>query len=273
MQDPELQSAIERVAACGPLKAWSVIVTVLGDLCRDRDDWLSARVLNALIAPFGINGQATRVAVHRLKRDGWLETERRGRESFHRLSSRGWTETKSVWPMVYGAEAPNTGVHVLIGSPDLSPSAFAKALPAHAVILGPRIAMVPGQAVLAIGGCLSAEVERGTAPGWVADLIVDAGSRQEYRALNERLSALTPPSFGGGLQAKTSLRLIVLHHWRRLCLRRGGLAEMVMSGDWEGAHTRTAVMQVLSALPPPRLADLDGAFETDRPSERAQAAS
>ncbi len=272
MPDPDLSAEIDRVTACGPIRAWSVIVTVLGDLCRLRDDRISARLLNRLIAPMGISGQAARVAIHRLKRDGWIETERRGRESFYRLSDKGWDETQAVWPIVYGRDPPDTDASLLIGPPDMSPSAFTAALPGHAVLLAPRTAMIAGDTMTEAPEWLQVPIIGGALPGWVRDLIADGGLLDDYAALIAAVTAIAPVTAPSADTA--SLRLIILHHWRRLCLRHGGLPDALLPTDWTGARARIVVLQALDQLPRPPLADLAKAAEGpgDPDGNTAQAA-
>ena len=70
MQASDTQQKIDTLTACGPLKAWSVIVTILGDLCQDQNDRVSGRSLTRIMGAMGISAQTVRVALHRLRRDG-----------------------------------------------------------------------------------------------------------------------------------------------------------------------------------------------------------
>ena len=54
----------------------------------------------------------------------------------------------------------------------------------------------------------------------------------------------------------TALRLLTLHHWRRLRLRHGDLPDLLLGEGWEGAAARRAVMAVLNRFPRPAPGDL-----------------
>ena len=88
MQDTELQTDIQRIAECGPIRVWSLVVTIMGDLCQSPDTCIPGKTLGDLVGRLGITNQALRVALHRLRRDGWIQTVREGRTSNYFLSGR-----------------------------------------------------------------------------------------------------------------------------------------------------------------------------------------
>lgn len=256
MIPPDIQAMIDRVAACGPIRAWSVIVTVLGDLCRTRDDWISARVLGTLIGPLGISAQAARVAIHRLRRDGWVETDRAGRTSRYRLSAGGWDRTEAVRPRIYARSRPAPAATLVVGSPDLAQADFAARLGPEAVILAPRTALVPA-AARPEGAYVAVPLRGGGVPAWIEPLLVGPPVRAGYEALASAASgavaAAREPLAG------TAVRLAVLHHWRRLCLRHSPLADGLMPAGWAGDRARTAVASALDRFPRPDLETLAAA--------------
>ena len=63
-----------------------LILTVYGLYARQRDDWLPIAGVVRLMADFGVNVQAVRSAIHRLKRRGLLVAERRGDAAGYALS-------------------------------------------------------------------------------------------------------------------------------------------------------------------------------------------
>ena len=65
----------------GGLKVWSLIVTLMGDRLRLNAGAIQNRDLTAILGLLGITPQAIRVAVHRLRRDAWIVTEKSGRMS------------------------------------------------------------------------------------------------------------------------------------------------------------------------------------------------
>lgn len=250
MAPPDIQASIDRVAACGPIRAWSVIVTVLGDLCRTRDDRISAQVLSGLIGPMGISAQAGRVAIHRLRRDGWVESDRAGRGSLYRLSATGWQRTEAVRPRIYARVRPFAEAALVVGAPDLTQADFAAALGEDAVVLAPRTALVPLDSGLD-ARFLVAPLPAGGVPTWVQAAMADPALCAGYAALATAAAEAVVPAQTGDLVARTALRLAILHHWRRLCLRHGPLVDALMPDGWPGDRARSAVMAALDRLPRP----------------------
>lgn len=259
MQAPVSHAKFEGLIACGPLRAWSVVVTILGDLCRAPDDRISGRALNALTGHMGLSAATVRVALHRLKRDGWIESERRGRDAAYRLSRMGRAETDAVRDRIYAHQPTTAGqrrLHLLVAPPDLPAAGVAAALPAGAVLVAPRTALLADTPRHLPPGFLAATVDPGAAPGWLADAVLTEGLRQDYAALARAVSAsLAGPPPADATEA-AALRLLALHHWRRLRLRHGDLPDMLLGEAWEGAAARRAVMAALDRFPRPQPADL-----------------
>lgn len=75
--------------AFAPMQPRRLIVSLFGLYARERGGWLSVASLVRLMADLGIDAQAVRSAVSRLKRRGLLEAERCGRTAGYRLSASG----------------------------------------------------------------------------------------------------------------------------------------------------------------------------------------
>jgi len=105
------------------MKLWSVIVTILGDLLPEGDADVSGLVLSALIERMGLQPQAMRVALHRLKRDGWIESRKDGRVGYYRLSDMGRAQAAEVSEAIYGGAVPSRARPMLA----ISPSAWREA--------------------------------------------------------------------------------------------------------------------------------------------------
>lgn len=65
----------------------ALIVSLFGLYARDLGGWLSVATIVRLMADLGVDQQATRSAVFRLKRRGWLEAEKKGRTAGYRASA------------------------------------------------------------------------------------------------------------------------------------------------------------------------------------------
>lgn len=239
----------------GPVKTWSLIVTILGDLAADEGARIPGPVLTRLTGPMGLKPEALRVALHRLRRDGWIASERDGRTSLYELTAHGRNLTRSVSDRVYGTEPPAPDDwHVLI-----APSAEAmQALELPDLIqLGPRSALLSGPAQGLPGALLAWRVEPGTLPQWASEIVTPPELAAAYGALARAVKAAMEAA-PSSLTERTVLRLAALHQWRRLVLRHGPGPEALMGELWDGALARVRIGAMLELFARPAIADLAG---------------
>ena len=256
MQDTDLQKDIQLVAECGPIRVWSLVVTILGDLCQQPEDYLPGRTLNMLVERLGINNQALRVALHRLRRDGWIRTERDGRASNYFLSDQGRAMTQSVRDQVYTpTPAQNIPIRMVMAAPSVSAADFADLLPDEAMSLSARVALVT-DTESAFEECLVTPFSAQSLPDWAIDAIAPADLRSELAQLHSAVATILTHPKPAALADRTALRLVILHHWRRLVLRQNSLADVLLPSDWVGAQARETVMAALDRLERPALTTL-----------------
>ena len=253
MNERHLQAEIKRVIACGPVKVWSVVVTILGDLGQSRDDWVSAPLLRALTEPMGVAAQAVRVAIHRLRNDGWVESRRAGRSSEYRLSRSGWDRTEVVRPRIYSESIKPAPVFLILAAPEVAQAEMLDQLPQGAIALTSRTALAPEMA-----DCTRwiAAGPLGTLPNWVEPALVPDDVTEELQRFALVVDGLPRPTRSQDLLADTSLRLAILHHWRRLTLRHSHLADGRMRSDWPGNLARRSVTEAFRRLQRPEIAAL-----------------
>ena len=257
MQALDAQPKIDLLIECGPLKVWSVIVTILGDLCQSRTDRIDGQVLQQLTGRMGISAQAVRVALHRLRRDDWIESVKKGRRSEYFLSASGWKQTQAVRARIYAEPQPDPGHPALVlAPPGITASDLTEALPSGAVLLAPRTALVCEADWSCPPDYWTTPLSSGQVPDWVLNLLADNDLRSEYAALTSAASQVGTSPAPTDLLDCSTLRLLTLHHWRRLRLRHGDLPGLLLGPDWEGAQAQDAVMTVLATHPRPRLDDL-----------------
>jgi phenylacetic acid degradation operon negative regulatory protein len=245
------QEVLDALLGCGPLKTWSLIVTILGDLAQAGDGRLPGPVLSRLTEPLGIRPEALRVAIHRLRRDGWITSERDGRVSVYRLTAHGRTLTQSVAERVYGATiAQPARWHILIG-----PTAEAvQALDEPGLIqLGARVALLPGDAVGLPASILAWDAQAGALPDWARAAIMPEDLVASYARLCDALDRALAFSSAKTEDAmkRAVLRFLALHQWRRLVLRHGAAVEVLIGPDWDGARCRARITTLLAMLDRP----------------------
>ena len=88
-----------------PLRAGSLIVTILGDSIAPRGGAVTLGSLIRLVEPFGVTERLVRTSVGRLAQDGWLESQRSGRQSEYRLTDEGRRRFAEATQKIY-ADSP-----------------------------------------------------------------------------------------------------------------------------------------------------------------------
>ena len=234
-------------------RVWSLLVTVFGDMAPDGSI-ISAGVLGQITARIGIKPEAMRVALHRLRKDGWIESERRGRSSDYRLSAQGRAETIQASPRIYDHKAPAGACWLVIADP-----ATASPAGGAGVWITPNIgiltAVPSGQEVFA------QRIEDGAdLPDWMRARLCASETLTLTRVLSQRLIGLTRVLEGGAsvdpLQ-KTVLRVLIVHEWRRIVLKMPALPDHVLPLGWDAEGCRAKVGLLLDRLPRQRPDALD----------------
>ena len=72
------------------MKLRSIVFDLFGEYIRYDGGEIGLRALVELLAPFGIGEDVVRVLMARLRREGWFESSRVGRQSRYSLTDEGW---------------------------------------------------------------------------------------------------------------------------------------------------------------------------------------
>lgn len=221
----------------GDLKVWSLLVTLFGDAAMAPGAVLTGPQLSEILGFLQIKPEAQRVALHRLRKDGWITASRQGRIGLYGLSARGRAETAAMAERVYARSTPEAPKRYVVLMPE------GKDAPDQALSLGQGRYLSPLP-----GGCdsLSAPLS-GRLPHWVAVAAVPAPLLAELASLHEALDR--DPVCPEDPAEAAALRLLILHQWRRLALRLAPATEALLGCDWVGAACRVRVATHLAALP------------------------
>ncbi len=244
-------------------RVWSIIVSLFGDMAQAEGDQISGAALTRIITPMGIKPEAIRVALHRLRKDGWIESERSGRASVHFLTQYGRSQSAAVTPRIYD-RAPRIAQdwHLLIAD-----DAAGQAVLDDLLLLPNYITVnrntalghgtMPGslEDLLAIGASDFAVPDWLKARIFPGDLTAACGS-----LLQELKAAGLPPAQPDALQI-AALRTLVVHRWRRVVLRHPDLPESFHPASWPGTACRDRVFALLDALPRPDAGTLNSAWD------------
>lgn len=239
-----------------PIKVWSYLATIFGDLAGEAGDEISGVVLSSLTERAGIKPEAMRVALHRLRKDDWIVARKVGRNSLYRLSDRGLAETQRASRRIYARTIPKPERwHLLIADPvsqtfpptvdDLTNNGDYLAV-SSLILLGTGPCPPLSEDVLAL------DFTRMTAPQWLLHNAIPEESEEVYSRTAELLTKTADAlNFAESIPAldQATIRLLSLHHWRRIVLRHAPLIEMLYDKDWNGAKSRAAMARILDRLP------------------------
>jgi phenylacetic acid degradation operon negative regulatory protein len=236
-------------------RVWSLVVTIFGDLAQAPDAELSGAALGRLAGAMGVRPEAVRVALHRLRKDGWLESRRTRGGSAYRLTEAGRRESAQASPRIY-ADAAQAGRAWLVLR-DPGSAAAAGEMPG-VTWLGASMGLAAREVC---GADLYVnEVPRDAPlPGWIRTRVCDAAAVRAARDLAARLGALQAGLAGAapGPAQRVALRVLVVHGWRRVVLRVPMLPDHVFPDGWAGPECRRRVAGLLAVLDTPDITALE----------------
>jgi phenylacetic acid degradation operon negative regulatory protein len=255
MQNAPFEDIVGSLTLGQTPRVWSLVISVFGDLAQEDGAQISGQFLRQLTHMIGIKPEAMRVALHRLRKEGWIESQRQGRNSVYFLTPKGYAQTVEATPRIYaaGPAAPQAWLAVFnpLQPPENAdrPGAW---LSAH-MLITPQ---VPDQS--------DAYVTRLTPetaiPDWMTDKLCSPALRQlaeEFAQVLEQVrgqlsTPLTPMEVA-------VLRVLVVHGWRRIVLKAPILPDYVFPNEWAGARCRAQVTALLAKHSRPPLDELEAA--------------
>jgi len=225
--------SVAHILGGDPPRVWSFIVTIFGDLAREDDRYISSRILNRLTAEIGVKPEATRVALHRLRKEDWLESAKFGRESHYRLTNKGRKLSRAAAPRIYGDTFD---------------------LPLWMALYDPAAVAPDGLRILS-GVSLVAQEEKGAMnipldhpiPQWMVDRLVDQDAQVGAKNLLQRLQTMAQISDLSCLD-RMVLRLSIVHEWRRIILHVPNVPDQVLGNGIALRDLRQAVQRFLDLL-------------------------
>lgn len=222
------------------IKVWSLLVSVFGDLAANKDQSLSSAFLNELFTNIGIKSEALRVALHRLRKDGWIEVEKQGRTSLYRLTDFGRIETESAFDLVYGSQNRLTNDWYILVLMDQTQKP-----PANSYELAPRTFLCKHLPDPIDSDILSIKIELDTLPPWVAAKI----SSPDSISIAEELLLFLKHNNKVDECDTLSIRSLILHQWRRIALRETTWMNISLQPDGLFSQCHTLAHAALNHLP------------------------
>lgn len=240
----------------GGQRVWSLMISLFGDLAQGKDDVIDGPVLTAIMNMLQVKPEAARVALHRLRNDGWISSQKFGRISQHGLTPKGRTESAAASPKIYALPSASDQDWQLVLLEDSNADTHAHMLAKGFVSLTNRVFLGPLDAP-ASDGALG--LKGGNVPKWLPRQIEPEGLRDHYADLLETLTdlnaALPDPAHVSPLQTAV-LRCLIVHNWRRLVLKHPSLPRALISPDWPGLACHALVADMLAQFPRPALTDI-----------------
>jgi phenylacetic acid degradation operon negative regulatory protein len=238
--------------ALGGQRVWSLMVTLFGDLAQAPGSALDGPVLSDVMAGMDIRPEAVRVALHRLRNDGWIVSRKHGRTRRHALTATSRDETRKASARIYASPLAHNNDWKLVLLEDataipqdtMKKYGFTQVLPR--VYVGSAQSQAPENAMV-LGGS--------TAPAWLRQQIAPQMLEAEYRALLPLLQTAEKNLLQGTLDPlqTATLRCLIVHNWRRIVLRHPTLPPAVLPQDWAGHKCHALVDTLLLRFPRPPL--------------------
>jgi phenylacetic acid degradation operon negative regulatory protein len=257
-----------------PLRAGSLLVTLLGDAIAPRGGMIALTSLIELAAPFGLPERLVRTSVGRLANDDWVAAQRSGRSSYYSLTPAGKVRFAEATQRIYAAPPDSwNGQWTLIVIPpslkkkrehlreelnwlgfgELTPGVFGH--PAHNEdAIRARLAEIePGGRLIVIQRAMVTQTSDAqlAALGWDFDELARRYRRfiKTFAPANDALPASGAPESDG--ETAFILRTLLLHEYRKIHLRDPLLPASLLPDEWVGieAHAlcRTLYAKVFAA--------------------------
>ena len=263
MLDQDFQNAVQRFIGGTPPRTWSLVVTVFGDLAQGNSDTISGTLLSDILSPVGIKPEALRVALHRLRNDGWIETAKSGRTALHKLSAFGREQSALAAQRIYAPMRPaNARWHIASYAPKnaVDEHKRAKAMRRQGyVALSTGVYLANKPAPTGLNDALIMDGPITHVPDWLITQLTPADLAQSFAELSEILRDLHAKypdlNTASPLQIAT-LRVLIVHQWRRLILKTFDGPDALFGAHWPGHDCRSTVQASLALLPRPALSAL-----------------
>jgi phenylacetic acid degradation operon negative regulatory protein len=238
-----------------PLRSGSLLITVLGDSIAPRGGVVTLGSLIRLAAPLGLPERLVRTSVGRLAQDGWLSSNREGRQSEYFLTEHGRKRFAEATARIYreASQSWDRNWTLLF----LPPGDGLKALKEELLWLGfgqvrPGVLAHPSRSVAdtreqlaELGSSAEVILLSAKSEGDVADrALIEAGwaLAELARSYQRFVASFTPVREGldgrSAPPAETAfvIRTLLIHEYRKIHLRDPLLPHSLLPADWIGTR-------------------------------------
>lgn len=254
------RAALDHLHAQPPLRVWSVIVTLFGDLVLDEGREaspapLATASLLTLMETMGIDAAQTRTALSRLVANGTLNRERAGRASFHTLTPSAMRAFREASELIYGRQVPKPdgSFELILTDKTADRSAARQMLTEQGFrMIGTTSALKPshsGAANLKVpdGAMHGTFVPDAATKALVANLFEVPALAAAYASFNAAFARLATAGPTDDADAFIA-RLCLVHQFRRLVLKDPFLPADCLPSPWPGVEARKLFDSLLAKL-------------------------
>jgi phenylacetic acid degradation operon negative regulatory protein len=214
----------------GRLRVWSLIVTILGDAVEIRDKIIPSARLAAILDRLEVSSAAQRTALSRLVKDGWMDREKLGRNTFYSFSKRGHAEFIPASRLVYAPPRDPDDCGWVMAASD-APRGY---------MVAPGLQVWPADAAPDVVG-VSVTGSLSIASNAHPDPQISDQHQVEAEALAHLLDAMNNGFMAADELDALAARIILIHRWRRYVLRFPEVPKAAYSGRWVGQGLRARV--------------------------------
>ena len=257
MRATPFQTVVKHLTMGQTPRVWSFLISVFGELAQDRGARISGPLLRHITGQIGIKPDAMRVAIHRLRKDGWIDSERQGRTSTYFLTEWGRAQSASASPRIYAAEQAAEAAWFGMfnpGQPMLGKDLDGVWVSSHAVITS----AMPDDAQ-----AFATRIPVDTAlPQWMTAKICDETTVELSGTFASALATIRPQLTNSPdltILEIAAIRVLLVHGWRRIVLKTPALPDHVFPDEWQGAACRSGVAGLLTQYPKVELEELEAA--------------
>jgi phenylacetic acid degradation operon negative regulatory protein len=229
------------------------MISLFGDLAQAPKQHIDGPVLSAIMERLRVKPEAARVALHRLRNDGWIISEKVGRISRHALTEKGRAECAAANPRIYADPAISTGRWNLALTKDATTGQIEQMTQLGFIQLTPRVFAGPSDADAPAGALI---LPASQTPDWLRKQIAPQMQQSGYENLLEALTNVNadlPTPEGMTAIDIAVMRCLVVHNWRRLVLKHPELPAPLVDPDGASHQCHLLVADLLTRYPRPEL--------------------
>ncbi|HEX7114813.1 MAG TPA: phenylacetic acid degradation operon negative regulatory protein PaaX [Steroidobacter sp.] len=264
------QALLRRLKRQRPLRAGSLLITILGDAIVPRGGVIALRSLIDLARPFGLTERLVRTAIGRLANEGWVVAQRNGRSSYYSLTANGKARFAEATQRIYGA-APKSwsGEWTLVivppsikqereslrneltwlGFGQLTSGVFVHPTHGEEVIRARLAELGSGGGLIVVqrGIVSPASAVQLVEMGWDLGELAERYRRfiDLFQPVDEALPGACDPEAG---EQAFMLRTLLVHEYRRIHLRDPQLPASLLPPDWAGSSAHALCRELYSKV-------------------------